>query len=71
MRCPKIHIGRIASGVTAMKSGEHRDRVAAQLDVIAFETEGASAWDEVPIGDESRFGVVRLIDRFNVDKRFH
>ncbi|OBR02137.1 Phosphorylase superfamily protein [Colletotrichum higginsianum IMI 349063] len=48
MRCPKIHIGRIASGVTAMKSGEHRDRVAAQLDVIAFETEGASAWDEVP-----------------------
>jgi nucleoside phosphorylase len=45
---PEIFIGRIASGDTVLKSGEHRDRVAAQNDVIAFEMEGAGAWDEVP-----------------------
>ncbi|GKT42725.1 uncharacterized protein ColSpa_02906 [Colletotrichum spaethianum] len=48
MQCPEVHIGRIASGDTVMKSGEHRDRVAAQHNVIAFEMEGAGAWDEVP-----------------------
>ncbi|KAH7310873.1 nucleoside phosphorylase domain-containing protein [Stachybotrys elegans] len=47
-REPAIFVGRIASGDTVMKSGEHRDRVAAEHDVIAFEMEGAGAWDEVP-----------------------
>ncbi|KAH8645747.1 nucleoside phosphorylase domain-containing protein [Xylariales sp. PMI_506] len=48
MQCPEIFIGRIASGDTVMKSGEHRDRIAAQLNVIAFEMEGAGLWDELP-----------------------
>jgi nucleoside phosphorylase len=45
---PAIHIGRIASGDTVMKSGEDRDSIAKQDDVIAFEMEGAGVWDEVP-----------------------
>jgi nucleoside phosphorylase len=43
-----IHIGRIASGNTVMKSGEVRDSIAKQDGVIAFEMEGAGVWDEVP-----------------------
>lgn len=31
-----------------MKSGADRDRIAAQYDLIAFEMEGAGAWDQVP-----------------------
>ncbi len=45
---PEIHIGRMASGDSVMKSGEHRDQIARQQNVIAFEMEGAGAWDEVP-----------------------
>lgn len=45
---PKIFFGHIASGDTVMKSGEHRDQIAKQLNVIAFEMEGAGIWDEVP-----------------------
>jgi nucleoside phosphorylase len=47
-QCPEILIGRMASGDTVMKSGEHRDRIAKQQNVIAFEMEGAGAWDEIP-----------------------
>lgn len=43
-----IFIGRIGSGNTVMKSGKDRDRIAAQHKLIAFEMEGAGAWDEVP-----------------------
>ncbi|KAF4959265.1 hypothetical protein FSARC_10781 [Fusarium sarcochroum] len=45
---PDIFTGRIGSGNTVMKSGEDRDRFAARHDLIAFEMEGAGAWDEVP-----------------------
>ncbi|EJP61120.1 tetratricopeptide repeat domain protein [Beauveria bassiana ARSEF 2860] len=45
---PGIFIGRIGSGNTVMKSGEDRDRIAADNDLIAFEMEGAGAWDQVP-----------------------
>lgn len=31
-----------------MKSGDHRERLAQDLGVIAFEMEGAGVWDEVP-----------------------
>ncbi|KAL6786626.1 hypothetical protein J3E68DRAFT_420151 [Trichoderma sp. SZMC 28012] len=31
-----------------MKSGEHRDRIARQRGIIAFEMEGAGVWDELP-----------------------
>jgi nucleoside phosphorylase len=47
-QCPEILIGCVASGDTVMKSGEHRDQIAKQRDVIAFEMEGAGVWDEVP-----------------------
>ncbi|KAK1240172.1 hypothetical protein MKX08_007614 [Trichoderma sp. CBMAI-0020] len=45
---PEIFIGRVGSGNTVMKSGEDRDRTASAHNIIAFETEGAGAWDEVP-----------------------
>ncbi|KAK2596811.1 hypothetical protein QQS21_006140 [Conoideocrella luteorostrata] len=46
--CPDIFIGCLGSGNMVMKSGEDRDRIATQHDIIAFEMEGAGAWDEVP-----------------------
>lgn len=45
---PEIFIGWVGSGNTVMKSGEDRDRIAAENNIIAFEMEGAGAWDEVP-----------------------
>ncbi|KAF4444921.1 kinesin light chain, partial [Fusarium austroafricanum] len=45
---PEVFIGRIGSGNTVMKSGGDRDQIAAQHSLIAFEMEGAGAWDEVP-----------------------
>jgi nucleoside phosphorylase len=45
---PAIHIGRVASGDTVMKSGEDRDNIAKEDGVIAFEMEGAGVWEEVP-----------------------
>ncbi|KAL1844194.1 hypothetical protein VTJ49DRAFT_3850 [Mycothermus thermophilus] len=45
---PAIHIGRVASGDTVMKSGVTRDVIAASEDVIAFEMEGAGIWEHVP-----------------------
>lgn len=43
-----IHYGLIASGDTVMKSGEHRDTIAANDNVIAFEMEGAGVWEIFP-----------------------
>ncbi|KAF1957292.1 purine and uridine phosphorylase [Byssothecium circinans] len=45
---PSIHFGRIASGDVVMKSGQHRDGIMAREGVIAFEMEGAGAWDFLP-----------------------
>ncbi|KAI6747500.1 hypothetical protein HG530_015880 [Fusarium avenaceum] len=45
---PEIFIGRVGSGNTVIKSGEDRDRIATEYSLIAFEIEGAGAWDEVP-----------------------
>ncbi|KAL8366316.1 hypothetical protein RB595_004877 [Gaeumannomyces hyphopodioides] len=45
---PQVFMGRVASGNAVMKSGKHRDAVAKEHDVIAFEMEGAGAWKEVP-----------------------
>ncbi|KAJ4256248.1 hypothetical protein NW762_009328 [Fusarium torreyae] len=45
---PDIFVGRIGSGNTVMKSGEDRDRIAGRHNLIAFEMEGAGAWDEIP-----------------------
>jgi len=45
---PEIFVGRIASGDAVMKSSEHRDQIAREHNVIAFEMEGAGVWDELP-----------------------
>lgn len=45
---PEIFIGRIGSGDTVMKSGEHRDKIAKKHNIIAFEMEGAGIWNELP-----------------------
>lgn len=47
-QCPDIFIGRFASADTVMKSGDHRDQIAKQYNIIAFEMEGAGLWDECP-----------------------
>jgi nucleoside phosphorylase len=47
-RKPSIHFGRFASGDGVMKSGQRRDEIAAVEKVIAFEMEGAGAWDYIP-----------------------
>ncbi|KAJ5159631.1 uncharacterized protein N7482_006635 [Penicillium canariense] len=43
-----IHLGLIASGDTVMKSGQDRDLIAMQENVIAFEMEGVGVWDSLP-----------------------
>ena len=43
-----IHFGPIASSDTVMKSAEHRNEIAKKEGVIAFEMEGAGAWDSFP-----------------------
>lgn len=43
-----IHFGRMASGDTVMKSGEDRDKISQEENVIGFEMEGAGAWGNLP-----------------------
>jgi nucleoside phosphorylase len=45
---PKIHIGPLGSGDTVMKSGQHRDKIATQHNLIAFEMEASGVWDNLP-----------------------
>jgi nucleoside phosphorylase len=45
---PKIHFGLVGSGDTVMKSGQHRDQIATQHNLIAFEMEGSGVWDFLP-----------------------
>ncbi len=45
---PAVHFGLIASGDTVMKSGEDRDAIARQADVIGFEMESAGVLDVFP-----------------------
>ena len=45
---PVLYIGAVASGDTVMRSAGHRDTIAQQENVIAFEMEGAGIWEEVP-----------------------
>ncbi|KAL7918348.1 nucleoside phosphorylase domain-containing protein [Trichoderma austrokoningii] len=48
VQCPEVFIGCVASGDVVMTSGEYRDQLAKQRNIIAFEMEGAGVWDEVP-----------------------
>lgn len=45
---PALHVGSVASGDTTMRSAAHRDRIAAEEHVVAFEMEGAGVWEAVP-----------------------
>ncbi|KAH6896664.1 hypothetical protein B0T10DRAFT_602101 [Thelonectria olida] len=47
-QAPSVFVGRIGSGDTVLKSGEDRDRIAKDHNILAFEMEGAGAWDEIP-----------------------
>jgi nucleoside phosphorylase len=44
---PLVHIGTVAA-TTVMKSGEHRDTIARENNIIAFEMEGAGVWKVLP-----------------------
>ncbi|PNP48220.1 hypothetical protein THARTR1_10361 [Trichoderma harzianum] len=43
-----IYVGAVASGDKVIKSAGERDRLMREAGVIAFETEGAGIWDELP-----------------------
>ena len=45
---PIVYFGAVASGDQVIKSAEHRDRIAEQENVIAFEMEGAGLWESIP-----------------------
>ncbi|KAL6810698.1 WD40-repeat-containing domain protein [Trichoderma sp. SZMC 28013] len=45
---PSIFIGRSGSSDRVIKSGKHRDEIAKHYGVLAFETEAAGVWDELP-----------------------
>ncbi|KAK3347075.1 hypothetical protein B0T25DRAFT_293932 [Lasiosphaeria hispida] len=46
-RSPAVHLGRVASGDTVMKSKENRNKIVQEFDdVVAFEMEGAAIWDQ-------------------------
>lgn len=45
---PRVHFGTVATADLVMKSGRHRDMIAAEDHVIAFEMEGAGVWDNFP-----------------------
>jgi hypothetical protein len=45
---PSVYIGRFGSGDTSFSSGVDRDQTAKKHNIIAFETEGAGIWDELP-----------------------
>ncbi|KAL3468130.1 hypothetical protein BJX64DRAFT_84891 [Aspergillus heterothallicus] len=47
-QAPYIFVGRVGSGDIVLKSGEDRDRIAKLHSILAFEMEGAGAWDELP-----------------------
>ncbi|KAK5442672.1 hypothetical protein LTS15_010879 [Exophiala xenobiotica] len=45
---PSVHIGKMGSADTVMRSAMHRDEVARRHEVIGFEMEGAGIWDFFP-----------------------
>lgn len=45
---PSIHIGKMGSGDTVMKSGIHRDEIARKAGIIALEMEGAGVSAHLP-----------------------
>lgn len=61
---PAVYISCVGSGNIVMKSGEDRDRISAEHGIIAFEMEGAGAWDEIPcIGSSRAFATTQTATR--------
>lgn len=48
LQTTSVHFGLVASGDTVMKSAKQRDKVSRNEDIIAFETESAGVWDNLP-----------------------
>ncbi|KAJ5505069.1 hypothetical protein N7463_007943 [Penicillium fimorum] len=42
-----VHIGKVASADTVMKSGEHRDTITREERVLGFEMEATGVWDNI------------------------
>lgn len=42
-----VHIGKVASADTVMKSGEHRDAITREERVLGFEMEAAGVWNNI------------------------
>ncbi|OQD92345.1 hypothetical protein PENSOL_c042G10620 [Penicillium solitum] len=42
-----VHIGKVASADTVMKSGEHRDAITREERVLGFEMEAAGVWENI------------------------
>ncbi|KAM0263379.1 hypothetical protein ACHAQJ_001235 [Trichoderma viride] len=47
-QAPSVFVGCFGSGDKVLKSGEDRDWIAKRYGILAFEMEGAGAWDELP-----------------------
>ncbi|KPM45173.1 hypothetical protein AK830_g1380 [Neonectria ditissima] len=47
-QAPCVFVGRFGSGDIVLKSGVERDTLARRHGILAFEMEGAGAWDEIP-----------------------
>lgn len=45
---PVVHFGAMASADQVMKSARHRDSIAEQERIVAFEMEGAGLWETIP-----------------------
>ncbi|WAO84617.1 PNP-UDP-1 domain-containing protein [Fusarium falciforme] len=48
VRVPRVLVGHLGWGDRVLKSGEDRDRIAKEHDLIAFGMEEAGAWDGIP-----------------------
>ncbi|RYP93040.1 hypothetical protein DL770_000786 [Monosporascus sp. CRB-9-2] len=44
----KVHLGLVGTGDKVIRSAKHRDKIAEEKEVIAFEMEGAGVWDAFP-----------------------
>ncbi|KAK7419058.1 hypothetical protein QQX98_003560 [Neonectria punicea] len=47
-QAPYVFVGRFGSADTVLKSGEEHDIIAKRYGLMAFEMEGAGAWEEIP-----------------------
>ena len=46
---PRVHFGVFASGDSVVKSADHRDDIANEMEAVGFEMEGSGAWESIPV----------------------